>query len=173
MLNNAQLMLHVVHTQALGGAAGGYTCGSEQLIGILRQRCHFYHFENSQTEVSLEITFTILKIQLRSRPYSFSNSLPPPVVGCASKVKCHCYYLPKEHFVSFNVYFLFLPFEIEVIYYNVVVACHEISLSTFWQILISAWLYWIALVRFLTCCLKALSWWPRLAQIQPGCQCWW
>merc|ERR1719209_2021366 len=45
--------------KALGGAAGGYTCGSEQLIGILRQR---------------------------SRPYSFSNSLPPPVVGCASKV---------------------------------------------------------------------------------------
>merc|ERR1719167_1797371 len=43
----------------LGGAAGGYTCGSGQLIGLLRQR---------------------------SRPYSFSNSLPPPVVGCASKV---------------------------------------------------------------------------------------
>merc|ERR1712142_893975 len=45
--------------KALGGAAGGYTCGSGQLIGLLRQR---------------------------SRPYSFSNSLPPPVVGCASKV---------------------------------------------------------------------------------------
>jgi len=45
--------------KALGGAAGGYTCGSNQLIGLLRQR---------------------------SRPYSFSNSLPPPVVGCASKV---------------------------------------------------------------------------------------
>merc|ERR1712013_520902 len=45
--------------KALGGAAGGYTCGSDQLIGLLRQR---------------------------SRPYSFSNSLPPPVVGCASKV---------------------------------------------------------------------------------------
>jgi len=45
--------------KALGGAAGGYTTGSNQLIGLLRQR---------------------------SRPYSFSNSLPPPVVGCASKV---------------------------------------------------------------------------------------
>jgi len=45
--------------KALGGAAGGYTCGSSQLCGLLRQR---------------------------SRPYSFSNSLPPPVVGCASKV---------------------------------------------------------------------------------------
>merc|ERR1712212_1117440 len=45
--------------KALGGAAGGYTCGSDQLIGLLRQR---------------------------SRPYSFSNSMPPPVVGCASKV---------------------------------------------------------------------------------------
>merc|ERR1719285_1446205 len=45
--------------KALGGAAGGYTTGSQQLIKILRQR---------------------------SRPYSFSNSLPPPVVGCASKV---------------------------------------------------------------------------------------
>merc|ERR1712002_1065558 len=45
--------------KALGGAAGGYTTGSKELIGLLRQR---------------------------SRPYSFSNSLPPPVVGCASKV---------------------------------------------------------------------------------------
>jgi len=45
--------------KALGGAAGGYTVGSSQLVSLLRQR---------------------------SRPYSFSNSLPPPVVGCASKV---------------------------------------------------------------------------------------
>merc|ERR1719228_811772 len=45
--------------KALGGASGGYTTGSKQLISLLRQR---------------------------SRPYSFSNSLPPPVVGCASKV---------------------------------------------------------------------------------------
>ena len=45
--------------KALGGAAGGYTTGSSDLIALLRQR---------------------------SRPYSFSNSLPPPVVGTASKV---------------------------------------------------------------------------------------
>merc|ERR1711970_308140 len=45
--------------KALGGAAGGYTTGSKQLISLLRQR---------------------------SRPYSFSNSLPPPVVASASKV---------------------------------------------------------------------------------------
>jgi len=45
--------------KALGGAAGGYTTGSKDLISLLRQR---------------------------SRPYSFSNSLPPPVVGTASKV---------------------------------------------------------------------------------------
>ena len=45
--------------KALGGAAGGYTTGSADLIALLRQR---------------------------SRPYSFSNSLPPPVVGTASKV---------------------------------------------------------------------------------------
>ena len=45
--------------KALGGAAGGYTTGSSELISLLRQR---------------------------SRPYSFSNSLPPPVVGTASKV---------------------------------------------------------------------------------------
>lgn len=45
--------------KALGGAAGGYTTGSSELIKLLRQR---------------------------SRPYSFSNSLPPPVVGTASKV---------------------------------------------------------------------------------------
>lgn len=43
--------------KALGGAAGGYTTGPAELIDLLRQR---------------------------SRPYLFSNSLPPPVVGCAS-----------------------------------------------------------------------------------------
>ncbi len=51
--------------KALGGAAGGYTTGSRELIDLLRQR---------------------------SRPYLFSNSLPPPVVAAASKVgvlSCH------------------------------------------------------------------------------------
>jgi len=45
--------------KALGGAAGGYTTGPRELIDLLRQR---------------------------SRPYLFSNSLPPPVVACASQV---------------------------------------------------------------------------------------
>lgn len=45
--------------KALGGAAGGYTTGKKELIDLLRQR---------------------------SRPYLFSNTLPPPVVACASKV---------------------------------------------------------------------------------------
>lgn len=45
--------------KALGGAAGGYTTGSKELIDLLRQR---------------------------SRPYLFSNSLPPAVVASASKV---------------------------------------------------------------------------------------
>ncbi|XP_034181057.2 glycine C-acetyltransferase isoform X2 [Osmia lignaria lignaria] len=45
--------------KALGGAAGGYTTGIKELINLLRQR---------------------------SRPYLFSNSLPPPVVASASKV---------------------------------------------------------------------------------------
>jgi len=44
--------------KAVGGAAGGYTAGPKELIQLLRQR---------------------------SRPYLFSNSLPPPVVGCAQK----------------------------------------------------------------------------------------
>ena len=48
--------------KALGGAAGGYTSGSKQLIDLLRQR---------------------------ARPYLFSNSLPPPVVACASQVKSY------------------------------------------------------------------------------------
>lgn len=47
--------------KALGGAAGGYTTGPRELISLLRQK---------------------------SRPYLFSNSLPPPVVVGASKV---CY----------------------------------------------------------------------------------
>ena len=45
--------------KALGGAAGGYTTGKKELIDLLRQK---------------------------SRPYLFSNSLPPPVVATASKV---------------------------------------------------------------------------------------
>lgn len=45
--------------KALGGAAGGYTAGPRELVELLRQR---------------------------SRPYLFSNSLPPPVVAGASRV---------------------------------------------------------------------------------------
>lgn len=40
--------------KALGGASGGYTAGSKELVSLLRQR---------------------------GRPYLFSNSLPPAVVG--------------------------------------------------------------------------------------------
>jgi glycine C-acetyltransferase len=45
--------------KALGGAMGGYTTGPAELIALLRQK---------------------------SRPYLFSNSLPPAVVGSATKV---------------------------------------------------------------------------------------
>ncbi|XP_011296704.1 2-amino-3-ketobutyrate coenzyme A ligase, mitochondrial [Fopius arisanus] len=44
--------------KALGGAAGGYTTSSRSLVNLLRQR---------------------------SRPYLFSNSLPPPVVASGMK----------------------------------------------------------------------------------------
>ncbi|MBN3314919.1 KBL protein, partial [Atractosteus spatula] len=53
--------VHIVNStlgKALGGAAGGYTVGPQSLVELLRQR---------------------------SRPYLFSNTLPPAVVGCASK----------------------------------------------------------------------------------------
>ena len=40
--------------KALGGGSGGYTCGWREIIELLRQR---------------------------SRPYLFSNSLPPPIVA--------------------------------------------------------------------------------------------
>lgn len=46
--------------KALGGASGGYTTGPKELIDILRQR---------------------------SRPYLFSNSLPPAVVAVGIKVR--------------------------------------------------------------------------------------
>ncbi len=49
--------------KALGGASGGYTTGPQEVIDLLRQR---------------------------SRPYLFSNSLPPPVVAGAIKVGCVC-----------------------------------------------------------------------------------
>lgn len=46
--------------KALGGASGGYTTGPRELIDMLRQK---------------------------SRPYLFSNSLPPAVVGTGIKVR--------------------------------------------------------------------------------------
>lgn len=45
--------------KALGGAMGGYTTGPQPIIDLLRQR---------------------------SRPYLFSNSLAPSVVGSSMKV---------------------------------------------------------------------------------------
>ncbi len=45
--------------KALGGAAGGFTSGRKEIIDMLRQR---------------------------SRPYLFSNSVPPPIVGAALEV---------------------------------------------------------------------------------------
>uniref|UniRef100_A0A4W4EYC3 Aminotransferase class I/classII large domain-containing protein n=1 Tax=Electrophorus electricus TaxID=8005 RepID=A0A4W4EYC3_ELEEL len=53
--------VHIVNStlgKALGGAAGGYTVGPKPLIDLLRQR---------------------------SRPYLFSNSLPPSVAGSATR----------------------------------------------------------------------------------------
>jgi len=44
--------------KALGGASGGYTSGRREIVELLRQR---------------------------SRPYLFSNSLPPPIVGASLK----------------------------------------------------------------------------------------
>jgi glycine C-acetyltransferase len=45
--------------KALGGACGGFTSGKKEIIDMLRQR---------------------------SRPYLFSNSVPPPIVGAAIAV---------------------------------------------------------------------------------------
>jgi glycine C-acetyltransferase len=45
--------------KALGGGSGGYTTGRQEIIDLLRQR---------------------------SRPYLFSNTLPPPLVAAASRV---------------------------------------------------------------------------------------
>lgn len=45
--------------KAMGGAAGGFTSGRKEIIDMLRQR---------------------------SRPYLFSNSVPPPIVGAALEV---------------------------------------------------------------------------------------
>ena len=53
---------HIINStlgKALGGASGGYTTGPKEIIDLLRQR---------------------------SRPYLFSNTLPPPIVAGASKV---------------------------------------------------------------------------------------
>src|SRR6516162_8515179 len=44
--------------KTLGGGAGGFTCGSQELVDYLRQR---------------------------SRPYLFSNAVPPPIIMAAMK----------------------------------------------------------------------------------------
>ncbi|CAD7077318.1 unnamed protein product [Hermetia illucens] len=54
--------VHIINStlgKALGGASGGYTTGPKELVDLLRQK---------------------------SRPYLFSNSLPPPVVATGIKV---------------------------------------------------------------------------------------
>lgn len=53
-------MINSTLGKALGGAAGGYTTGPQEVITLLRQK---------------------------SRPYLFSNALPPAVVGSAIKVR--------------------------------------------------------------------------------------
>lgn len=52
--------------KALGGAAGGYTTSKKEVVNLLRQR---------------------------SRPYLFSNSVPPSVVATTSKVKHYLIFL--------------------------------------------------------------------------------
>eukprot|EP01137_Pigoraptor_chileana_P019755 Opistho-2@81219 len=52
-------MINSTLGKALGGASGGYTTGPAEIVELLRQR---------------------------ARPYLFSNSVPPPVVGSAIKV---------------------------------------------------------------------------------------
>ncbi|KAI9293065.1 glycine C-acetyltransferase [Neoconidiobolus thromboides FSU 785] len=59
-LFGVQDRVHILNStlgKALGGASGGYTTGHADIIALLRQR---------------------------SRPYLFSNSIPPPVAGAAS-----------------------------------------------------------------------------------------
>lgn len=74
-LNLAKNRVHIVNStlgKALGGAAGGYTTGPKEVIALLRQR---------------------------SRPYLFSNTLPPAVVASASKVRyITCFSFIYSHF---------------------------------------------------------------------------
>ena len=59
-LPGAATIINSTLGKALGGAAGGYTVGPKEVVNLARQK---------------------------SRPYLFSNSLPPPVVAAASKVR--------------------------------------------------------------------------------------
>merc|ERR1711879_268954 len=56
--DGASTVINSTMGKALGGAAGGYTTGPKEIIDLLRNR---------------------------SRPYSFSNSLPPAVVAACSE----------------------------------------------------------------------------------------
>ena len=75
--------------KALGGAAGGYTTGNKELISLLRQR---------------------------ARPYLFSNSLPPPVVACASQVKIDIKFIGNIFCNFFHIPLLFIIFLFEKFY---------------------------------------------------------
>ena len=82
-LNIPKERIHIINStlgKALGGAAGGYTTGCKEIITLLRQR---------------------------SRPYLFSNTLPPAVVAGASKVIlnkilffCASEAQPNEHLLN-------------------------------------------------------------------------
>jgi glycine C-acetyltransferase len=72
--------------KALGGAAGINNCKHIKLI-MLRMVTQFnfvLYFPGGYTTGSKEL---IALLRQKSRPYLFSNTLPPPVVAGASKVR--------------------------------------------------------------------------------------
>jgi glycine C-acetyltransferase len=101
MRRHSVLMRHCV--QAMGGASGGYTAASKEIVELLRQR-----YVQSQPRMCVSGWPVTAGRPLRARPYLFSNSIPPPVVGAsqaafevrasARRLACNCYHsLTRAH----------------------------------------------------------------------------
>ena len=85
--------------KALGGGTGGYTSGSQEIIDTLRQK---------------------------ARPYLFSNSLAPAMVGASLKVfdmlNTDSSFVETIRLVSFCFFFFLFFFVVFFIFYRVVMS---------------------------------------------------
>ena len=90
-------LIRYMKFRRLAGQQGATPAAVNSLLGFSDKgftECYLHNFD---------LFSKFIKNHSRSRPYSFSNSLPPPVVGCASKVmmKLNLFVMSSLHFMMY------------------------------------------------------------------------